>query len=300
MSAEQVSIVDFSQPAATSDFLPCPPLLLSHQAGWQNIHLARYRLPAWEIPEIASPQHTIILSRAQQPTLSEMIFEGKVRTLQHQRNIACISIIPADLPMSINWNQEIEFTHCYLDRTFVERVAYESVHPDRTEIDLTTIKLDPLIWQIGSSLTTVLETAPQHSRFYADSMATALAAHLLQFYATQKHVLRADPERLSPSALNLAIEYINAHLSEDISLVALAIELGVSQYYLCQSFKKSIGMTPHKYLIQQRIERSQQLLQQPDLTILDIAIACGFANSSHFAKCFRQQLGISPSQFRAI
>jgi AraC family transcriptional regulator len=300
MSPEKVSIVDFSQPAATSDFLPCPPILLSHQSGWQNIHLARYQLPAWEIPEIASPQHTIILARAKQPTLSEIMFEGKVLKLQHQRNIANISIVPADLPISVNWNQEVEFTHCYLDRTFVERVAYESVHPDRTEIDLTTIELDPLIWQIGSSLATVLETAPQHSRFYADSMATALAAHLLQFYTTQKHVLRADPDGLSPSALDLAIEYINAHLSEDISLVALATELGVSQYYLCQSFKRSIGMTPHKYLIQQRVERSVQLLKCPDITILEIAIACGFANSSHFAKCFRQQLGISPTQFRSI
>ncbi len=300
MSAEQVSIVDFSQPAATSDFLPCPPLLLSHQAGWQNIHLARYHLPAWEIPEIASPQHTIILSRAKQPTLSEMKLEDRVITLQHQKNIACISIVPADVPISVNWNQEIEFTHCYLARTFVERVAYESVDPDRMEINLTTIQLDPLIWQIGSALTTVLETAPQQSRFYADSLATALAAHLLQFYSTQKNVLRADPQGLSASTLNLAIEYINAHLSEDISLVALAAELGVSQYYLCQSFKRSIGMTPHKYLIQQRVERSQQLLQQPDLSILDIAVACGFANSSHFAKCFRQQIGISPTEFRSI
>jgi AraC family transcriptional regulator len=300
MSVEKVSIIDFSQPAATSAFLPRPPILLSHQSGWQNINLARYQLPAWEIPEIASPQHTIILSRAQQPTLSEIVLEGKVTHLQHQKNIACISIVPADLPLSVNWNQEIEFTHCYLDKTFVERVAYESIDPDRTEINLTTIELDPLIWQIGSALATVLETAPQHSRFYADSMATALAAHLLQFYATRKHVLRAEPDGLSPSGLDLAIEYINAHLSEDISLVALAIELGVSQYYLCQSFKKSIGMTPHKYLIQQRVERSQQLLKHPDLTILDVAIACGFANSSHFAKCFRQQLGISPTEFRSI
>jgi AraC family transcriptional regulator len=265
MSAESVSIVDFSQPAATSAFLPCPPLLLSHQSGWQNIHLARYRLPAWEIPEIASPQHTIILSRAQQPTLSEMLVEGKVTTIQHQKNVAVISILPADVPISVNWNREVEFTHCYLDRTFIERVAYESVHPDRTEIDLTTIELDPLIWQIGTSLTTVLETSPQHSRFYADSMATALAAHLLQFYAKQKHILCADPAGLSQSTLNLAIDYINAHLSEDISLVALALELGISQYYLCQSFKRSIGMTPSSI--------SRSLVDSPTPAILPSVFA---------------------------
>jgi AraC family transcriptional regulator len=76
--------------------------------------------------------------------------------------------------------------------------------------------------------------------------------------------------------------------------------LDLSQYYFCRVFKRSIGMTPHQYLIQQRVEKSKQLLKQPEQKIIEIATQCGFANPSHFARCFRQRMGISPQQFRSI
>ncbi len=59
-------------------------------------------------------------------------------------------------------------------------------------------------------------------------------------------------------------------------------------------------MTPHAYLVRQRVERSKLLLKQPNLTINQITLECGFANPSHFARCFRQQVGMSPKQFRQI
>jgi AraC family transcriptional regulator len=109
----------------------------------------------------------------------------------------------------------------------------------------------------------------------------------------------AQPE-LSKTQLSRSIEYINEHLSQNLTLTEIAAELDLSQYYFCRLFKQSIGMTPHQYLIQQRVERSKQLLKQSEQKIVDIATQCGFANPSHFAKCFRQRMGISPQQFRLI
>jgi AraC family transcriptional regulator len=93
---------------------------------------------------------------------------------------------------------------------------------------------------------------------------------------------------------------MHAHLSENVSLATISDELGISQYYFCRLFKQSTGMTPHAYLIQQRVERSKQLLKRKEGTMLDIAIECGFANPSHFAKHFRKHIGISPKQFRML
>ncbi len=291
--------VDFSCQAATSTFLPRPPICSSYQADWKQIYLAHYQLPAWEIPEIASPQHTIVLVTAKQPTAAEFISEGRVRQLRFDRSHrGCISLLPAYLPNRSSWNVAAEFTHCYLDPTFIARIAEEEIDPARVELTLDLQRPDPLVWQICSALKTVVEIDATNSSLYAESMATALAAHFLQFYATRKHTLQEYPDGLSPAKLKRSIEYINEHLSEDVSLLKIAIELGISQYYLCRLFKKSMGMTIHQYLIQQRIERAQQLLAGKDGRIIDIAIACGFANSSHFARCFRRLLGISPQQFR--
>jgi AraC family transcriptional regulator len=105
---------------------------------------------------------------------------------------------------------------------------------------------------------------------------------------------------LSPAQFKQAIEYINERLYKNLTLTAIATELGLSPAYFCRLFKRSIGITPHQYILQQRIERSKQLLSQKDIRIVDIANHCGFANPSHFARCFRKMTGISPQQFREM
>ena len=301
MSAEASLVVDYSQQEATSTFLPCLPILSSHLSNWKSINLAYYQLPPWEIPEIASPQHTIILATPKHFTESELIVGSRSSTFQYyQQDRNSICILPAELPMRTNWNQEIEFIHCYLDAAFLTHAAYESVNPDRVDLNLTIQATDPLIWQLGLALKVAVETDPNHSCFYAESLATAMAAHLLRFYTTRKQVLRADLDPLTRVRLQQAIEYINAYLHEDLSLAAIAAMVGMSQYYFCRLFKQSVGMSPYAYLIQQRIERAKQLLKQSEGTILEVALMCGFANPSYFAKCFRRYVGVTPKRFRQI
>jgi AraC family transcriptional regulator len=115
-----------------------------------------------------------------------------------------------------------------------------------------------------------------------------------------KNILGEYEDGLSKIKLSQAIDYINANLSRNLTLTEISAELDLSQYYFCRVFKRSIGMTPHQYLIQQRVEKSKQLLKQPEQKIIEIATQCGFANPSHFARCFRQRMGISPQQFRSI
>jgi AraC-like DNA-binding protein len=102
---------------------------------------------------------------------------------------------------------------------------------------------------------------------------------------------------LPKQKLKQALEYIQLHLGENLSLSAIANELGMSQYYFCRLFKRSTGMSPHQYLIRQRIERAKHLLKQREQSITMIAMECGFANQSHFAKYFRQYMGMNPKQF---
>jgi AraC family transcriptional regulator len=115
-----------------------------------------------------------------------------------------------------------------------------------------------------------------------------------------EQILREDPNGLSASRLQQSISYINAYLGEDLSLATIAAHVGMSQYYFCRLFRQSMGIAPHQYLIQQRLERSKLLLQHKEYRIIDIAAECGFANPSHFARCFRKATGISPHQFRLI
>jgi AraC family transcriptional regulator len=293
--------IDYSQEDSTSMFLLRPRIHSSREAGWKNIHLAHYQLPAMEFPEATSLQHGISLPSWKQPTEVEMVVDGKRHLFQHDSNeIGYIEMVPAYIPLRVRSNQAAETTHCYLDPTFLTHAAYESANSEQVELKPLVIAPDPLVCQIILSLKTVLETDATNSCFYAESMATALAAHFLRNYSTRKHSLPEYEDGLPKYKLKQALEYMNVHLSENISLATISDELGISQYYFCRLFKQSTGMTPHAYLIQQRVERSKQLLRLKEYSMLDIAIECGFANPSHFAKWFRRYTGISPKQFRML
>jgi AraC family transcriptional regulator len=283
-----------------------PPLLSSFQSSWRSIQLAHFCKTSVVLPEVSSPQHMIIIPLGSEGLNYEIRLEGRLHKISHhQKDIAngCIQVLTADLPFSFHSDSAAERIHCCLEPTFLSQIAYETVNPDRVELLPTLKKADPLIFQIGLALRSSLEQDGRGDRFYADSMATAIAAQLLRHYSTRKPRLQPYEDGLSSQKLSEAIDYIQTHLSADLSLSAIATELEMSQYYFCRLFKQSTGVSPHQYLMQQRIERAKFLLrQQPssERTITRIAIECGFANQSHFTKCFCQRMGMSPTQFRQL
>jgi AraC-like DNA-binding protein len=103
---------------------------------------------------------------------------------------------------------------------------------------------------------------------------------------------------LPPRALRRVQDYIDAHLNEGIELEELAATAGLSLHYFARAFKTSMGVPPHGYVLQRRVDKARDLLVQTDRSIADIALAAGFSDQSHLARHFRQSLGISPSAFR--
>jgi len=303
MSVKQPLEVDYGD---WQKILPNPPLLTSFQSGWSNIQLAYYRHPSLDLPEISSSQHVIVIPLKYQAVDLEYCWEGRLQKFFYrEQDIAngCIQFVPANLPVKSRSHtsaQGMELIHCHLDPAFVATIAHESINPDRVELLQIMKKADLLLHQLGLALKSSLEEDGSDSRFYADAMATAMAAHLLRHYATRNHHFQQYEDGLSKQKLRQAIDYMQAHLDESLSLSAIANELGMSQYYFCHLFKRSTGMSPHQYLMRQRVERARHLLKQPEQTIISVAMDCGFANPSHFAKCFRQHTGMNPKQFRNL
>ena len=98
--------------------------------------------------------------------------------------------------------------------------------------------------------------------------------------------------------LRQVLDYIEASLNQDIKLADLAGLIDMSQFHFSRLFKQSLGISPHRYLLQQRLEKAKQLLQNSDRLIIDIALECGFNNHSHLSKQFKQMTGLTPKAFR--
>jgi len=98
--------------------------------------------------------------------------------------------------------------------------------------------------------------------------------------------------------LRRVTEYIDSRIGGPISLDDLAEVAGVSRFHFHRQFRKSLGVTPHEYVLRARIERAKGLLTGSDLTVGEVSGAVGFADQSHFSNIFRKLTAMTPRSFR--
>ena len=93
-------------------------------------------------------------------------------------------------------------------------------------------------------------------------------------------------------------DYIDAHLTQPLTLGELAEVACLSEYHLARMFRTSFGLPPHAWIAQQRLERARTLLRTTALPLAQVAARCGYANASHFSHRFREAVGVAPVVYR--
>lgn len=102
-----------------------------------------------------------------------------------------------------------------------------------------------------------------------------------------------------PAAVTRAKEFLAAHVSEAADLKALAGAARLSAWHLIRVFRKATGLTPHAWLVDQRVHRARQMLRE-GLSPGDAAALCGFSDQAHMTRLFKARLGVTPGQYRAL
>jgi AraC-like DNA-binding protein len=124
---------------------------------------------------------------------------------------------------------------------------------------------------------------------------TIFAQHL-SMISNQLLVQQANAEL---PVITQAKQYIMEHQGERLSLGAVAKAVNTSTFYFCKMFKRVTGINFTDYLSRVRIEKSKNLLINPNLRISEIAFEVGFQSLTHFNRVFKRILGQSPTQYRA-
>ena len=127
---------------------------------------------------------------------------------------------------------------------------------------------------------------------------------LQQIWITMCEELPNTEESISAEKLRddtrikLALQYMQAHFGENLSLDEIAKEAMISRSELCRCFQRTLHMTPKEFLLQYRIRQATVLLQKPEMRILDVAEITGFNSPSHFGVYFHKYMGCSPKEYR--
>jgi AraC-like DNA-binding protein len=98
----------------------------------------------------------------------------------------------------------------------------------------------------------------------------------------------------------MIIAYIENHCTDELSLPQLAKMSSLSVPHFIRLFKTVTGSTPMQYAMQRRIMLAERLFRQTDGNVTETALACGFTDSNHFTRMFRQYKGMSPRQYRNL
>jgi len=126
-----------------------------------------------------------------------------------------------------------------------------------------------------------------------------LLAIFAQHLAMLSNQVLVQHENSEPPVIRRAKEYILEHQSEDINLGQVARAVNTSTFYFCKMFKKVTGINFTDYLSRVRIEKSKNLLLNPNLRVSEIAFEVGFQSLTHFNRVFKKVLGQTPTEYRA-
>jgi AraC-like DNA-binding protein len=103
---------------------------------------------------------------------------------------------------------------------------------------------------------------------------------------------------LAPSVMRRIRKYIDVCIASGVDVEFLASMAGLSASYFSRAFKQTVGMPPHAYIIHRRLQKAGGLLTDTGLSLAEIALACGFADQSHFTRVFSRKFRTSPGAWR--
>jgi len=252
-----------------------------------ELYVALYESPPFDlkIPEVDVPRLTINLADA---AVTGCIASDRRREYAGRR----YSLFFTPSGSDAHWIKSTCSRHLniYFRAGLIDDLAREQgamLCRDRPLLDLHMRRLKPWI--------DALELTVKQCEPYADDASIGLA-HLI--VAELARTPSRDDQRLKSRTLTKVLEYTAAHLPEGIQVSDLAALAGMSIGRFTSSFRASTGFTPHRYIMQERIEAVRSLLRERQYSLAEVAVRCGFSSQQHMATAIRKLTGVTPSHLR--
>ncbi|WP_420998406.1 helix-turn-helix domain-containing protein [Cupriavidus sp. 30B13] len=157
---------------------------------------------------------------------------------------------------------------------------------------------DILVRQFADLLIPAAVQDAQPPQLFVGHLLLALHEHLAMAYGNLDPHARLLKGALAPWHYRRATEFMLANLSHNVSLEQIATDCGLSVNHFVRAFTRSTGETPHRWLMQRRVDAAIELMRRTDSSLADISLLCGFSDQSHFNRWFSARTGITPGLWR--
>lgn len=294
MPESQIELID----SRTGEVFPAAPeenvLVSSDSLGWQSIIVEYHYLPPLTIPQHQIVGHRLAVNIGA-PVRYEWWADGRwQKTLLKPGEFCLQTDGDTNFP---RWWDDFEFMAIAINPAFISQ-SFQGR-------DLTKLKLrdergtsDSVIAALTQRFKAELSAGSYCGKLYGESLGITFVRHLLESYSTQPTNLKLPKGQLSSQQMKQTIEYVHDNLEAALDLTDLAQQANLSAFHFSRLFKKSLGLTPHQYVLRNRVERAKRLLSAAEPTVLaDIGLQTGFYDQAHFSKAFKRIVGLTPKKF---
>jgi AraC family transcriptional regulator len=273
----------------------------SRERAWRGLLAERWQHSEGDLGEIR-PRETEVI----------VMLDGRLRVrrrgdgqLQHHDAVpGTVWLCPAGIreDMIHLYGEIRESIHIYLPAMPLAKTALEDldVDPSRVRLRYAGGFRDPLIEAIGQTVSSELRSPTPMASLLVETLSAALGVYILRSYSNLSAASHPPPTTkgaLDGRRLARVLAFIDAHLDRELSLEELAREACLSAFHFARSFKAATGVSPHRYVLQRRLDHAKALLITRTLSLAEVALACGFSSQAHFSSSFKQANGVSPSLF---
>jgi AraC family transcriptional regulator len=221
-------------------------------------------------------------------------------------NVGSVGVNDALQPMRLHWrnrhhSKPFRLAAIYLPSRFLAEAADHLRQPGQkleTAIGSSVALNDRTV---GGTLAALVGAA-KHAAcdLYAEQAARWLATHLV--HSNQRRYDPAGDRRqrgiITDARLSRVVDYMHANIGQPITLTDMAREAAVSPFHFARLFHRSVGLTPQRYLTEQRLTSAASMLQSTDLPVAEIAVTCGYSRAGAFSTAFMRRFSVTPSEYR--
>ncbi|HHL4080664.1 MULTISPECIES: AraC family transcriptional regulator [unclassified Burkholderia] len=187
----------------------------------------------------------------------------------------------------------VELPHAYLERVGPEHGG-QSIGGLTCRPDVR----DPVLGHLAHAVADSLDAGGPLNALFIEQIGLAMGTHLVRRYGNARTRELERKGMLSPAKVALAQELLMEKADLGVSIEEVANECDLSRGYFIRAFSRTTGRTPHQWLLEQRVTRARELIETSDMTLADIAVACGFADQSHLNRVFARIVGHPPGAWR--
>ena len=282
-----------------SERLPSRPLLSSGHDSARRIVVEHYKHPP-SLIDLPPSSDALLVVHLKGPVAVE---EKKYRSWTRKwTDTQHVSLTPPGKPVQRRFQARTEVLLLHLNPSFIGDVIEDAYEMDARQVELVPCfsTPDPTLDQLAKLL--AAEAAkpvdPAHSAM-VEALERAIAITVLRGHSTLGRQTPTDPLLTSPARIRRVLDYVRREVCRAPTLKEMAGIAGLSPTHFGRAFRAATGMPPHQYLQNLRMERARRLLETTGLSITQVALDCGFEQSTSFATSFKKLVGVSPRTWRA-